>query len=103
MYGFSIREARLSALATGYFLWDLSVSAMHIQTQGLGFFLHGAGCFLAFLFTLKPFLMYCGPNFLIVRHFLSLTHIDLLIYSPCAVGTLYDVSYEIELNLRSDD
>lgn len=65
VYGFSIREARLSALATGYFLWDLSVSAMHIQTQGLGFFLHGAGCFLAFLFTLKPFLMYCGPNFLI--------------------------------------
>ncbi|KAK4053481.1 hypothetical protein OIV83_001648 [Microbotryomycetes sp. JL201] len=44
---------------------DAIVSARHINTQGLGFFLHGAGCMLAFLYTLKPFLMFCGPNFLI--------------------------------------
>lgn len=47
-------------------LQDTIVSAKHMNTQGLGFFLHGAGCGTAFLFTLKPFLMFCGPNFLIV-------------------------------------
>lgn len=45
---------------------DTIVSAQHMKTQGLGFFLHGIGCGTAFLFTLKPFLMFCGPNFLIV-------------------------------------
>ncbi|SCZ93543.1 BZ3500_MvSof-1268-A1-R1_Chr6-3g08728 [Microbotryum saponariae] len=64
-YGFGIAEARLNAFATGYFIWDAIVSAQHISTQGLGFFLHGFGCMLAFLFTLKPFLLFCGPNFLI--------------------------------------
>ncbi|GAA6044843.1 hypothetical protein JCM8097_007211, partial [Rhodosporidiobolus ruineniae] len=65
LYGRSIREQRLNAIAVGYFLWDAFVTAKHIKTQGLGFFLHGFGCFNAFLFTLKPFLMWCGPNFLI--------------------------------------
>ncbi|KAM0788522.1 hypothetical protein ACM66B_001650 [Microbotryomycetes sp. NB124-2] len=65
IYGYGQAEGRMSAFATGYFLWDAIVSARHISTQGLGFFLHGAGCMLAFLFTLKPFLMFCGPNFLI--------------------------------------
>ncbi|SCV67662.1 BQ2448_5273 [Microbotryum intermedium] len=64
-YGFGIAEARLNAFATGYFIWDAIVSAQHISTQGLGFFLHGFGCMIAFLFTLKPFLLYCGPDFLI--------------------------------------
>jgi hypothetical protein len=90
LYGISTRETRLSALAVGYFAWvchlsffsrrkkkkqvlmngneqDAFVTSLHIKTQGLGFFLHGFGCFNAFLFTLRPFLMWCGPNFLIVR------------------------------------
>ncbi|GAA5840715.1 hypothetical protein JCM11251_004189 [Rhodosporidiobolus azoricus] len=66
LYGHAEREARLNAMAVGYFAWDAFVTAKHIRTQGLGFFLHGFGCFTAFLFTLRPFLMWCGPNFLIV-------------------------------------
>lgn len=88
IYGYGLPEARLSALATGYFLWDLSVSAKHISTQGLGFFLHGAGCFAAFLFTLSPFLMFCGPNFLIVR---CPNRVDNGTDAFRAVGTFYDV------------
>ncbi|GAA5868570.1 hypothetical protein JCM8547_003190 [Rhodosporidiobolus lusitaniae] len=65
LYGTSMREQRLNAMAVGYFAWDAFVTAKHIRTQGLGFFLHGAGCFTAFLFTLKPFMLWCGPNFLI--------------------------------------
>ncbi|KAM0754991.1 hypothetical protein T439DRAFT_284475 [Meredithblackwellia eburnea MCA 4105] len=65
LYGWAIREARLSAIATGYFIWDTKVSAQHINTQGLGFLAHGLGCGTAFAFTLKPFLLYCGPDFLI--------------------------------------
>ncbi|GAA5916304.1 hypothetical protein JCM6882_001076 [Rhodosporidiobolus microsporus] len=65
LYGQALREQRLNAMAVGYFFWDAFVTAKHIRTQGLGFFLHGFGCFTAFLFTLRPFLMWCGPNFLI--------------------------------------
>ncbi|KAK4701617.1 hypothetical protein P7C70_g4614, partial [Phenoliferia sp. Uapishka_3] len=65
LYGWAVREARLSAIATGYFVWDTKVSAQHIGTQGLGFLAHGLGCGAAFAFTLRPFLLYCGPDFLI--------------------------------------
>lgn len=45
---------------------DAFVTARHIGTQGFGFFLHGAVCLVAFLFTLRPFVLWCGPTFLIV-------------------------------------
>ncbi|GAA5950183.1 hypothetical protein JCM3765_004234 [Sporobolomyces pararoseus] len=63
--GSALREERLSAIAAGYFIWDTFVSALHINTQGFGFFLHGIGCLTAFSFTLRPFLLWCGPSFLI--------------------------------------
>ncbi|BGP14219.1 hypothetical protein JCM10213v2_002162 [Rhodosporidiobolus nylandii] len=65
LYGQALKEQRLSAIAVGYFTWDSLVTAGHIGTQGLAFFLHGFGCLNAFLFTLRPFLMWCGPSFLI--------------------------------------
>ncbi|KAL8286475.1 hypothetical protein RQP46_004492 [Phenoliferia psychrophenolica] len=65
LYGWAIREGRLSAIATGYFVWDTKVSAQHIGTQGLGFLAHGLACGVAFAFTMRPFLLYCGPNFLV--------------------------------------
>lgn len=34
VYGFAEREARLSAVACGYFLWDTLVSAQNLSTQG---------------------------------------------------------------------
>ncbi|GAA5839054.1 hypothetical protein JCM3766R1_004567 [Sporobolomyces carnicolor] len=63
--GSALREERLSAIAAGYFVWDTFVSTLHINTQGFGFFLHGIGCCIAFSFTLRPFLLWCGPCFLI--------------------------------------
>ncbi|GAA5902661.1 hypothetical protein JCM8208_007033 [Rhodotorula glutinis] len=63
--GVALPEQRLSAIAVGYFIWDSFVTARHIRTQGFGFFLHGAVCLCAFLFTLKPFVIWCGPAFLI--------------------------------------
>ncbi|GAA5976959.1 hypothetical protein JCM10908_005692 [Rhodotorula pacifica] len=65
LYGVALPEQRLSAIAAGYFVWDAFVTARHIGTQGVGFFLHGAVCLVAFLFTLRPFVLWCGPNFLI--------------------------------------
>ena len=55
-----------AGLGFSYFFWDAQATAKHISTQGLGFFLHGSGCFSAYLLTLSPFLLFCGPNFLIV-------------------------------------
>ncbi|GAA6048981.1 hypothetical protein JCM3770_005424 [Rhodotorula araucariae] len=63
--GAALPEQRLSAIAIGYFLWDAFVTARHVRTQGFGFFLHGAVCLCAFLFTLRPFVLWCGPAFLI--------------------------------------
>ncbi|GAA5880421.1 hypothetical protein JCM3774_006444 [Rhodotorula dairenensis] len=65
LYGVALPEQRLAAIAVGYFIWDAFVTARHIGTQGIGFFLHGAVCLVAFLFTLRPFVLWCGPNFLI--------------------------------------
>ncbi|GAA5967725.1 hypothetical protein JCM8115_006913 [Rhodotorula mucilaginosa] len=65
LYGVGLPEQRLSAIAVGYFIWDAFVTARHIGTQGFGFFLHGAVCLVAFLFTLRPFVLWCGPTFLI--------------------------------------
>ncbi|BGP30396.1 hypothetical protein JCM10296v2_002150 [Rhodotorula toruloides] len=65
LYGVALPEQRLSAIAIGYFTWDALVTFRHIQTQGLGFFLHGATCLVAFTFTLRPFVLWCGPRFLI--------------------------------------
>ncbi|GAA6045573.1 hypothetical protein NBRC10513_004991 [Rhodotorula toruloides] len=65
LYGVALPEQRLSAIAIGYFIWDALVTFRHIQTQGLGFFLHGATCLVAFTFTLRPFVLWCGPRFLI--------------------------------------
>ncbi|POY72708.1 hypothetical protein BMF94_4538 [Rhodotorula taiwanensis] len=65
LYGVALPEQRLSAIAIGYFIWDAFVTARHIGTQGIGFFLHGAVCLTAFLFTLRPFVLWCGPSFLV--------------------------------------
>ncbi|GJN87095.1 hypothetical protein Rhopal_000040-T1 [Rhodotorula paludigena] len=65
LFGAALPEQRLSAIAVGYFIWDALVTARHISTQGFGFFLHGAVCLCAFLFTLRPFVLWCGPCFLI--------------------------------------
>ncbi|GEM12621.1 TRAM/LAG1/CLN8-like domain-containing protein [Rhodotorula toruloides] len=65
LYGVALPEQRLSAIGIGYFIWDALVTFRHINTQGLGFFLHGATCLVAFTFTLKPFVLWCGPRFLI--------------------------------------
>ncbi|GAA6024588.1 hypothetical protein JCM8202_005065 [Rhodotorula sphaerocarpa] len=65
LYGTALPEQRLAAIAAGYFIWDAYVTGRHVGTQGVGFFLHGAVCLVAFLFTLRPFVLWCAPSFLI--------------------------------------
>ncbi|BGP14243.1 hypothetical protein JCM10213_005866 [Rhodosporidiobolus nylandii] len=63
--GIATSEARLAAMGTGYFLWDALSTLRHFRTQGLGFALHGCGCFCAAIFTFKPFLLGNVGRFLI--------------------------------------
>jgi hypothetical protein len=49
---------RNSKLATGYFLWDIYVCYVHYEEIGFEFTVHALSCFLVYLISLAPFIMY---------------------------------------------
>eukprot|EP00002_Diphylleia_rotans_P002461 TRINITY_DN11553_c0_g1_i1.p1 TRINITY_DN11553_c0_g1~~TRINITY_DN11553_c0_g1_i1.p1 ORF type:complete len:258 (+),score=43.75 TRINITY_DN11553_c0_g1_i1:64-837(+) len=56
------------AIAAGYFLWDTIMCLIHFKSHGVGFLLHGIGCFLAYTLAFipeKPFLRFYGCYFLL--------------------------------------
>ncbi|EGG05256.1 uncharacterized protein MELLADRAFT_88188 [Melampsora larici-populina 98AG31] len=66
LFGYNPFAVNLLSISTGYFLWDIAVSTlMVIKGNGIGFFLHAASCFIAFLYTIKPFGGYYGFVFLL--------------------------------------
>ncbi|KAH9816297.1 TLC domain-containing protein [Melampsora americana] len=66
LFGYHPFAMNLLSISTGYFLWDIAVSTlMVIKGNGIGFFLHAASCFVAFLYTIKPFAGYYGFVFLL--------------------------------------
>lgn len=48
VYGYSGACALVQALATGYFLWDLIVSTLHIKTFGVGMWFHAVSALWVF-------------------------------------------------------
>ncbi|KAL3898725.1 MAG: hypothetical protein SGCHY_002543 [Lobulomycetales sp.] len=52
------------AIACGYFLWDMGICLYRLQSNGLGFLVHGVSCFFVFLLAFKPFVMFYGGPFL---------------------------------------
>jgi hypothetical protein len=55
----------LSAVATGYFLWDMGVCLFYWDVYDASFAAHGAACFLVYLFSLRPFLTRFSPAYLL--------------------------------------
>ncbi|POW03982.1 hypothetical protein PSHT_11454 [Puccinia striiformis] len=54
------------SISTGYFLWDIIVSLkLTISRGGIGFLVHAISCFVAFLYSIKPFGAYFGFAFLL--------------------------------------
>jgi hypothetical protein len=64
VFGYSPAAGVTLAIACGYFLWDTAFSLYYIEKFGKSFFLHGVICFLVYLLSFKPYLMYYGIVFL---------------------------------------
>ncbi|QLL33751.1 hypothetical protein HG536_0F00760 [Torulaspora globosa] len=54
-----------SALAVGYFLWDLLVCVRHFNLYGFEFLAHAASSLYVFMLSLKPFCQAWVPKFLL--------------------------------------
>ena len=64
LFGYDFYAGQVYAIASGYFLWDSIISAWHIREYGPSFLIHGVLCFLAYVFSFTPFVMYYGAVFL---------------------------------------
>lgn len=63
--GFSEWGTKVYSASTGYFLWDTVVSIQgYMQGAGIGFVIHGVVCFFVYLFSLRPYLQFYAPVFL---------------------------------------
>jgi len=62
-FGFNDPVGRLTAVACGYFIWDLIDSVIHFTT--IGFVIHGAVCLMVYSQAFRPFLGYYGTRFLL--------------------------------------
>ncbi|KAA1087508.1 hypothetical protein PGT21_032737 [Puccinia graminis f. sp. tritici] len=66
LFGYHPTAMNYLSISTGYFLWDIIVSLkLTINRGGIGFLLHAISCFVAFLYSIKPFCGYFGFAFLL--------------------------------------
>ncbi|KAH9452811.1 hypothetical protein Pst134EB_016763 [Puccinia striiformis f. sp. tritici] len=66
LFGYQVRAMNYLSISTGYFLWDIIVSLkLTISRGGIGFLVHAISCFVAFLYSIKPFGAYFGFAFLL--------------------------------------
>jgi len=50
VYGYDGACGMVQALATGYFVWDLIVSTVHVKTFGIGLWFHAISALWVFSF-----------------------------------------------------
>ncbi|KNZ50831.1 hypothetical protein VP01_4219g2, partial [Puccinia sorghi] len=87
LFGYHPRAMDYLSISTGYFLWDTIVSLkLTLNRGGIGFLLHAISCFVAFLYSIKPFCGYFGFAFLLVSLFLPL---GLMIRSSWEASTIF--------------
>ncbi|PLW23306.1 hypothetical protein PCASD_10957 [Puccinia coronata f. sp. avenae] len=66
LFGYDRQAMNYLSISTGYFLWDILVSLkLTLNRGGIGFLLHAISCFIAFLYSIKPFCGYFGFAFLL--------------------------------------
>ncbi|KAG0152361.1 hypothetical protein CROQUDRAFT_649752 [Cronartium quercuum f. sp. fusiforme G11] len=66
IFGYDHLAMNFLSISAGYFLWDIIVSSVLVlKGYGIGFFLHAFSCFIAYLYTIKPFVGYYGFVFLL--------------------------------------
>ncbi|KAI0415319.1 TLC domain-containing protein [Xylaria grammica] len=65
LWGYSGGAAMIQALATGYFLWDLFVTAANVNIFGLGMLAHAVSALLVYSFGFRPFVNYYSCVFIL--------------------------------------
>ncbi|CAK7264603.1 hypothetical protein SEPCBS119000_001082 [Sporothrix epigloea] len=65
IYGYVGTSATISALACGYFLWDLVITLLNYDAFGPGLLAHAVSALAVFSFGFRPFLTYYGCVFIL--------------------------------------
>ncbi|KAI1495465.1 TLC domain-containing protein [Biscogniauxia marginata] len=65
VWGYTGGAAMIQALAAGYFLWDLIVTAANVNIFGLGMLAHAISALLVYSFGFRPFVNYYSCNFIL--------------------------------------
>ncbi|KAI8947118.1 TLC domain-containing protein [Xylaria longipes] len=65
LWEYSGGSAMIQALAAGYFLWDLFVTAANVNIFGLGMLAHAVSALLVYSFGFRPFLNYYSTVFIL--------------------------------------
>ncbi|CUS15579.1 unnamed protein product [Tuber aestivum] len=64
-FGYSPIQGAVQAYAEGYFVWDLLMSAWHLDIFGLGFLAHAASAVIVFSLGFRPFVNYWACVFVL--------------------------------------
>ncbi|KAH0839042.1 hypothetical protein AYO21_04640 [Fonsecaea monophora] len=65
IYGYTGASGLIQGLATGYFVWDLVVSARYLKIFGPGILAHAITALSVFALGFRPFCNYYGPVFIL--------------------------------------
>lgn len=87
--GYTPYHGFISAITTGYFIWDFVVCLVNMKLFGFGFFLHAVAALVVFGCSLKPFCLPWIPAFLLFE--LSTPFVNINWFSThLPVGTISD-------------
>ncbi|KAI1001420.1 hypothetical protein K3495_g6778 [Podosphaera aphanis] len=65
IWGYTGAVGMIQALATGYFIWDLMVSVIHVKSFGPGMLVHAMSALLVFSFGFRPFVNFYAITFIL--------------------------------------
>ncbi|GAP90337.1 putative tlc domain-containing protein [Rosellinia necatrix] len=65
LWGYTGGAAMIQALAAGYFVWDLFLTATNVNVFGLGMLAHAISALLVYSFGFRPFVNYYSCNFIL--------------------------------------
>ncbi|KAJ2899711.1 hypothetical protein MKZ38_002904 [Zalerion maritima] len=65
VYGYTGAAGMIQALAAGYFLWDLVITAIYLPVFGMGMLTHAVSALTVFSFGFRPFVNYYGCVFIL--------------------------------------
>ncbi|KAI0109622.1 TLC domain-containing protein [Nemania sp. FL0031] len=65
LWGYSGGAAMIQALAAGYFVWDLFITAANVNIFGLGMLAHAVSALLVYSFGFRPFVNYYSSVFIL--------------------------------------